>query len=70
MVYKTQPEIIKYKIFMRFYIKILDSITSGCILHTKIFRMAVFGLALLLHFLKLSVGNGFYNNVKLHNLII
>ena len=40
-------------------VKILDFIVSGFISYTKISRMVIFGLTLLLYFLKLSVGNGF-----------
>ena len=42
-------------------VKILDFFISGCILHTKISRMVIFGLDFLLYFLKLYVGNGFYH---------
>ena len=42
-------------------VKILDLIISGCILYTKISRMVIFGLDFLVYFLKLSVGNGFWN---------
>ena len=42
-------------------LKILDFIISGCILYTKISRMVIFGLVFLVYFLKLSVGNGFWN---------
>ena len=56
---KIQSEIIKSKILKLKRVKILDFIISGCILYTKISTIVIFGLVFLVHFWKLSVGNGF-----------
>ena len=47
---------------------VLYSIISGCILHTKISRMVIFGLVFVLYFLNLSVGNGSLVHAKKLNI--
>ena len=47
---------------------VLYSIISGCILHTKISRMVIFGLVFVPYFLNLSVGNGSSVHAKKLNI--